>query len=82
VIRELSDEEALQLALVENLQREDLNPLEETEGILQLLSLRLKIPLTDVPPFLYRMRNEAIGSVNQNVLINEEAQAVQVVLLS
>jgi len=79
VIRELSDEEALQLALVENLQREDLNPLEETEGILQLLSLRLKIPLTDVPPFLYRMRNEAIGSVNQNVLINEEAQAVQVV---
>lgn len=79
VIRELSDEEALQLALVENLQREDLNPLEETEGILQLLSLRLKIPLTDVPPFLYRMRNEAIGSVNQNVLINEEAQALQVV---
>lgn len=79
VIRKLSDEEALQLALVENLQREDLNPLEETEGILQLLSLRLKIPLTDVPPFLYRMRNEAIGSVNQNVLINEEAQAVQVV---
>ena len=41
VIKQLSDQEALQLALVENLQREELNPVEETEGILQLLSLHL-----------------------------------------
>jgi ParB family transcriptional regulator, chromosome partitioning protein len=78
-IRELSDEESLQLALVENLQREDLNPVEETEGILQLLALRLKIPPIDVPPLLYKMRNEAIGTVNQNVLINSEAESVQTV---
>jgi ParB family chromosome partitioning protein len=78
-IRELNDEEALQLALVENLQREDLNPVEETEGILQLLALRLKIPPIDVPSLLYKMRNEAIGTVNQNVLINSEAESVQAV---
>ncbi len=78
-IRELSDEEALQLALVENLQREDLNPIEETEGILQLLGLRLKIKATDVPALLYRMRNEAIGNSNQNVLISPEAEVVQTV---
>ncbi|MGB5636632.1 MAG: ParB/RepB/Spo0J family partition protein, partial [Waterburya sp.] len=40
VIRELSELEAKELGLVENLQREDLNPLDETEGVLSLLALQ------------------------------------------
>lgn len=36
VVREASDHEALQLALVENLQREDLNPIEEANGFRRL----------------------------------------------
>jgi ParB family chromosome partitioning protein len=36
VIREANDQEALQLALVENLQREDLNPIEEANGYRRL----------------------------------------------
>lgn len=37
VIREMSDEEAAVFALIENLQREDLNPIEEAEGIRSLI---------------------------------------------
>jgi ParB family chromosome partitioning protein len=41
-VRELTNEEAFQFALIENLQRADLTPIEETEGILQLLALHLE----------------------------------------
>jgi ParB family chromosome partitioning protein len=38
LIRELSDGEALEIALIENIQRSDLNPLEEAQGIARLVN--------------------------------------------
>ncbi|MDM3853885.1 MAG: ParB/RepB/Spo0J family partition protein [Aphanizomenon gracile PMC649.10] len=79
VIRELNNREALQLSLVENLIREDLNPVEETEGILQLLSLRLNQDTDNVVSLLYRMQNEAKGKVTQNVLGSDDSEAIEAV---
>ena len=79
VVRYFTDSEAWQVALVENLQREDLNPLEETEGMLSLLSLRLGITTEEVIQRLYRMQNEIKGKVTQNVLGSSEGLLIQTV---
>jgi ParB family transcriptional regulator, chromosome partitioning protein len=75
-IRELSSEQALQVSLVENLLREDLNPVEETEGILQLLAIRLSLRVNDIKSLLYKMQHEAKGNTAQNVLGNEQGQGI------
>lgn len=76
VIRELNDNEALQLALVENLQREDLNPVDETEGILQLLALQLEIPSNKVTSLLYNIQNQQKGKTTRNVAGSSEMEII------
>jgi ParB family chromosome partitioning protein len=77
VIRELSNSDALSLALIENLQREDLNPVEETEGILQLLSLHLETTVEEAISLLYRLNNESKGKVTPNVTSNKTVEQVE-----
>ena len=83
VIREMGDEEAVQYALLENLQRENLNPVEETEGILRLLALGLEKDVEDVISLLYRMQNSLrhearheASPVTHNVIGNTEEEVV------
>ncbi|MEL7420024.1 MAG: ParB/RepB/Spo0J family partition protein, partial [Cyanobacteria bacterium J06555_3] len=56
VVKELDDESAWAISLIENLLREDLNPIEETEGIIQLLAIKLESDPQEVPRTLYRLQ--------------------------
>lgn len=77
VVREMSEEQAAELAIVENLQRESLNPVEETDAILNLLSARLKKPVPDTIELLRKIYDEARGRSGNNVVSTEEKGAVE-----
>jgi ParB family chromosome partitioning protein len=81
-VREMTDDQAVQYALIENLQREDLNPVEETEGLLNLLALRLGCDPAEVSSKLYRMENEAKGKITRNVSGKEETETIEQVFAS
>jgi ParB family transcriptional regulator, chromosome partitioning protein len=74
VSHDLDDKQALQVALMENLQREDLNPVEETEAVLEILSLSLEIEPSEVVSILHQSFNAKQRGIelNQNVLIQLE----------
>lgn len=77
IVREMDDAITCQIRLVENLQREDLNPIEETEGILELLALRLEISVDQTVKLLQKMDNEAKGKITRNVTGSSQALLVE-----
>lgn len=82
IVLELSDEQALEVAIIENLQREDLNPVEETEGILHLLAQRLKTPVTEVSPLLHQIQKQLRGRSANNVIGSEKIESIQAIFES
>ncbi|RAM50988.1 MAG: chromosome partitioning protein ParB [Hapalosiphonaceae cyanobacterium JJU2] len=66
-VQQMSDSQAIQYALTENLQREDLNPVEETEGILDLLALRLETDREGVISLLNKIAKVKRGLADNDV---------------
>ena len=77
IVRDVSDQNALAMALIENIQREDLNPLEEAQAIRKLL---------DEFGYTHEQASEAIGrsrSATSNLLrLLNLAPPVQTMLLA
>ena len=72
-ILNISREEANAIALIENLHREDLNPVEETEGIIELLAKTLKRDRAEIPKLLEKYYKDTIS---HNVMRNEELNQI------
>jgi ParB family chromosome partitioning protein len=79
VVRDMDDITTYQVRLVENLQREDLNPLEETEGILELFAIQMQITQQEVSSHLNRMRNvcDRNSELRHNVMSQAETKIVE-----
>lgn len=82
VVRELSDQGAVQLALVENLQREDLNPVEETEGLLELLTLNLQCSREKILDALTQMATAQKKGTDLSVNVSRRIESIAKILKS
>jgi ParB family chromosome partitioning protein len=77
VILDIGDNDALEISIMENLQREDLNAVEETEAVLRLLQLSLELERDQVIRLLQEIYNEERGRGNGGDAASE-ARRVQV----
>jgi ParB family chromosome partitioning protein len=83
VVKQLSNEEALEIALIENFARSGLTDLEEADGVLRLLSMKLNLPVAEVSVLLHRIQNQLRDRLATNNVIGEDViQVVQEVLAS
>lgn len=76
IIKELSDSDAVEIAILENLQRQDLSPIEETEAILDLLSQKLNQPRETVISLLNQASHTDLKSAD-NVIRTSEWKVIE-----
>lgn len=71
VIRVLTDEQAWELALLENIQRQDLNVVDRVDAVLQELAFKFGCSVSEAKSVLYRLENENKGKVTRHESGNE-----------
>ena len=71
-IRELSDIETMQIAIIENLQREELNPVEEANGYAELIN-RYGMTQEKVAAMVGRSRSSVANSVRMLIAVANRA---------
>ena len=76
IVKELSDDDAIEIAILENLQRQDLNPIEETEAILDLLSKRLNQPRKVIISLLNKASHTDLKSAD-NVIRTSDWKTIE-----
>ncbi|MBU1112953.1 MAG: ParB/RepB/Spo0J family partition protein [Candidatus Omnitrophica bacterium] len=81
IIREISDKEAFVLAIVENLQRKDLNPLEEASAFRKLVE-EFDFSLEDVAKFVSKDKTTVVNTLRLLKLPPKIKKAVEEGLLS
>ena len=79
VIKTLNDEETQEIALVENLQRSDLNPIETVNGVLAIIKLKTGLDKKDVKQILNRSSRQNQGA-NIDVRRSENHELIEKVL--
>jgi ParB family chromosome partitioning protein len=78
IVRELTDLDAVQVGLLENLQREDLNPIEETEALLQLLCVSLRSSKEEIISLLNQVAHiKKQNSDITNNVIREQWETIE-----
>lgn len=80
VSKQFDDKQALQVALLENLQREDLNPVEEVEAILELLTIQMEVTPEEIKSILNLSSNAKKRKLELTDNVSRQLEQIETIL--